>query len=79
MLLGADLRVQSRVRRRQPLLAHLRRRGVTAVGLRLGGRDQGHHLRVEQLPERAFGQRPKAGVEHHHHDAEEQRERRGNR
>ena len=65
VLLRADLGVEARARRGEPRIEGLRGRRVAAVGLRLGRGDQRHHLRVEQLLQRALGQRAKTGVEHH--------------
>jgi hypothetical protein len=45
----------------------------------LRGRNQSHHLRVQQFLQRAVGKSAEAGIEHDHHHAKEQRERHGNR
>ena len=74
----ADLRVQPRIRRGEARLDCLGRGRITAVRLRIRGRDQCHHLRIQQRAQRALRECPEATIEHQHHDAEEQRERQGN-
>src|SRR6516164_10357348 len=79
MARGADLRVYARARCLETRIERMRRRLITAIGLRLGRRNQCHHLAVELILQRALSDFAEAAVEHQYHDAAEQSERYGDR
>jgi hypothetical protein len=58
----ADLREKPGSRSGQPRVHIVRGRRVAAAGLRLRGRDERDHFRVERFVQRAFGHGPKPGI-----------------
>ena len=76
---GADLRVDTRARSLEARIERVRRRRISAIGLRLGCRDQRHHLPVELILQRALRDFAEATIEDQYYDAAEERERYGDR